>query len=54
MQIGVGGMVVCAVLITIAQNVNKTSGGSSSVGVFLIVATLAFVVFFALGGVDFC
>ena len=76
-QTGVAGMVVCAILITIAQNVNKNSsdnGGSGNtndtlilsdnpgengdvmgddvingVGIFLIVSTLSFVVFFAIG-----
>ena len=48
-------MIVCAILITIAQNVNKdgcqadSSISSNGVGVFLVVSTLAFVVFFALG-----
>ena len=64
-------MVVCAILITIAQNVNKNSsdnpGGNTNetlilsdnlgesddvingVGIFLIVSTLSFVVFFAIG-----
>ena len=48
-------MVICAVLITIAQNVNTVKGvetsdkGINGVGIFLIVSTLSFVVFFALG-----
>ena len=51
-QTGIGGMVVCAVLITIAQNVKNDDAdvdSGSGVGIFLIVSTLAFVVFFALG-----
>jgi SP family facilitated glucose transporter-like MFS transporter 1 len=54
-QVGVAGMIVCAILITIAQNVNKdgcqadSSISANGVGVFLVVSTLAFVVFFALG-----
>ena len=69
-------MVVCAILITIAQNVNKNSsdnpGGNTNetlilsdnlgesddvingVGIFLIVSTLSFVVFFAIGPGNFC
>ena len=75
-------MVVCAILITIAQNVNKNSsdnpGGNTNetlilsdnpdvindnpgessdvingVGIFLIVSTLSFVVFFAIGPGNF-
>lgn len=49
---GIAGMVVCAILITIAQNVNNNTDREteiSGVGIFLIVSTLAFVVFFAVG-----
>ena len=42
---GLGGIVVCSVMITIALNYNT----SDAVGIFLIVSTLMFVVFFALG-----
>lgn len=46
-------MVVCAILITIAQNIDMDPTGPESeingVGIFLICSTLAFVVFFALG-----
>ena len=49
-QTGIGGMVVCAILITIAQNVKSDDADvGSGVGIFLIVSTLVFVVFFALG-----
>ena len=59
--VGVIGMIICSVLITIALNISDlesvdcttTDSGSSSgtegAGVFAIVATLAFVVFFAFG-----
>jgi hypothetical protein len=48
-------MVSCAILITIAQNANKDSNvtspseGINGLGIFLIISTLSFVVFFALG-----
>jgi hypothetical protein len=51
-------MVICAILITIAQNVKTNDSdenvtdaneGIKGVGIFLIVSTLTFVVFFALG-----
>ncbi len=51
-------MVICAILITIAQNVKANDSdenvtdpneGIKGVGIFLIVSTLTFVVFFALG-----
>ena len=59
--VGVIGMIICSILITIALNISDlesvdcttTDSGSSSgtegAGVFAIVATLAFVVFFAFG-----
>jgi len=47
-------MIVCAILITIAQNLNldrpnDEEGKINGIGIFLITSTLAFVVFFALG-----
>ena len=42
---GLGGIVICSIMITIALNYNTTD----AVGIFLIVSTLSFVVFFALG-----
>ena len=42
---GLGGIVVCSIMITIALNYNT----NDAVGIFLIVSTLMFVVFFALG-----
>ena len=59
--VGIIGMIICSILITIALNIstldsvdcNAIDSGSSSetdgAGVFAIVATLAFVVFFAFG-----
>jgi hypothetical protein len=48
LQTGVGGMMVCAVMITIAQHVLKNSE-NKSIGIFLILATLVFVIFFTTG-----
>ena len=42
---GLAGIVVCSIMITVALNYNT----NEAVGIFLIVATLSFVVFFALG-----
>lgn len=49
---GVGGMISCAIMITFALKFNKDAGpveGINSLAIFLIIATLGFVVFFALG-----
>ena len=42
---GLAGIVICSIMITVALNYNT----NQAVGIFLIVSTLAFVVFFALG-----
>ena len=42
---GLAGIVVCSIMITVALNYNT----NEAVGIFLIVATLSFVVFFSLG-----
>jgi len=47
--VGLGGMCICAVLIVVAQNLIENKGEESSRAVFLIAATLIFVVFFAVG-----
>lgn len=44
---GLAGIVICSIMITIALNFQED--GNEAVGIFLIVATLSFVVFFALG-----
>ena len=59
--VGIIGMIICSILITIALNISDlesvdctaidsgSSSGTEGAGVFAIVATLAFVVFFAFG-----
>ena len=43
--IGMAGMIVCSIVITVALNYNTSNG----VGIILIIATLSYAVFFAVG-----
>ena len=54
--VGLAGIIACSIMITIALNYSKSydektniEGKATGVGIFLVVATLSFVVFFALG-----